>query len=73
MEETKKMEKIWVNKATSFADAEKFDEDYYFNLTSLERLEIMQFLRESYYKIKKDLNNESRKGLRRVVKVIKQK
>ena len=67
------MEKIWVNKATSFADAEKFDEDYYFNLTSLERLETVQFLRESYYKIKKDLNNESRKGLRRVVKVIKQK
>ena len=67
------MEKIWVNKATSFADAEKFDEDYYFNLTSLERLEIMQFLRESFYKIKKDLNDESRKGLRRVVKVIKQK
>ncbi len=67
------MEKVWVNKAASFADAEKFDEDYYFNLTSLERLETVQFLRESYYKIKKDLNNESRKGLRRVVKVIKQK
>ncbi len=66
------MKKIWVNKTYSFKDAERFDENYYLNMTSAERLDIMQFLRESYYKINKRLKNESRKGLRRVIKIIKQ-
>ena len=66
------MKKIWVNKTYSFEDAERFDENYYLNMTSTERLDIMQFLRESYYKINKRLKNESRKGLRRVIKIIKQ-
>lgn len=70
------MKKIWVNKTYSFEDAERFDENYYLNMTSTERLDIMQFLRESYFKIikfEKDLKNESRERLRRVVKIIKQK
>ncbi|MCP2518986.1 hypothetical protein NLD30_00895 [SCandidatus Aminicenantes bacterium Aminicenantia_JdfR_composite] len=70
------MKKIWVNKIYSFEDAERFDENYYLNMTSTERLNIMQFLRESYFKIikfEKDLKNESRERLRRVVKIIKQK
>ena len=66
------MKKIWVNKTYSFKDAERFDENYYLNMTSAERLDIMQFLRESYYKINKRLKDESRKGLRRVIKIIKQ-
>ena len=70
------MKKIWVNKTYSFKDAERFDENYYLNMTSAERLDIMQFLRESYFKIikfEKDLKNESRERLRRIVKIIKQK
>ena len=66
------MKKVWVNKAYSFEDAERFDINYYLNMTGEERLDIMQFLRESYYKINKSLKNESRKGLRRVIKIIKQ-
>ncbi len=38
-----------------------------------ERLEIMQFLREVYYKLRGNLKNESGKGLRRVIRVIPQK
>ena len=66
------MNKIWINKTKSFSAAEKYDEDYYLNMTGSERLETMQYLREIYFKIKKAKRNESRKGLRRSVKVIKQ-
>ena len=66
------MSKIWINKTKSFSAAEKYDEDYYLNMTGSERLETMQYLREIYFKIKKAKRNESRKGLRRSVKVIKQ-
>ena len=30
------MKKIWVNKTYSFEDAERFDENYYLNMTSTE-------------------------------------
>lgn len=66
------MNKIWINKTKSFSAAEKYDEDYYLNMTGSERLETMQYLREIYFKIKKAKRNEGRKGLRRSVKVIKQ-
>ena len=66
------MDRIWVNRAKSFKDAEKFDEDYYLNMTGSERLEIIQYLRETYFKIKRGKKNENRKGLRRSVKVIQQ-
>ena len=64
------MKKIWVNKVSSFTDAEKFDDDYYLAMSSSERLDTVQFLREMHSKLKKGLRNESRKGLRRVIKVI---
>ncbi|MFH1593374.1 MAG: hypothetical protein ABID09_01590 [Candidatus Omnitrophota bacterium] len=63
------MKKIWVNKAKSFKEAERFDNSYYLSMSRTERLETMQFLREIYYKIK-GLKNEGRKGLRRVIKII---
>lgn len=66
------MRKIWVNKVNSFEEAEKVDEDYYLKMTPSERLDIMQFLREVYFKLKKDVENESREGLRRCVEIIKQ-
>jgi hypothetical protein len=64
------MKKIWINKARSCKEAEEFDRNYYFNMTKKERLEIMQFLRDTYMKIKRGLRNEGRKGLRRVIKII---
>lgn len=60
------MKKIWVNKAQTFEEADRFNKRYYSEMTVIERLETMQFLKEIYYRIK----NESRKGLRRVIKVI---
>ncbi len=66
------MDKIWVNKAKSFKDAEKFDEEYYLNMTGSKRLEIIQYLRETYFKLKRGKKNENRKGLRRSVKIIQQ-
>lgn len=65
------MKKIWVNKTDSFEEAERADDNYYRAMTPGERLEIMQFLREMHFKLKKDLRNEGRKGLRRSIKVIK--
>lgn len=66
------MKKIWVHKTNSFKSAEGFDEEYYFNMNSTQRLEIMQFLRKIYFKFNKNRKNEGRKGLRRAIKVIQQ-
>ena len=66
------MNKIWVNKAKSFSAAERFDEDYYLNMSCSKRLEIMQYLREICIKIKKGKKHEGGKGLRRSIKVIQQ-
>ncbi len=66
------MKKIWVHKTNSFKSAEEFDEEYYFNMNSMQRLETMQFLRKIYFKFNKDRENEGRKGLRRAIKVIQQ-
>ena len=65
------MKKAWIHKANSFKEAEKFNGEYYFNMNGLERLDIVQFLREEYFKIKRRLKNESRKGLRKSIKIIK--
>ena len=64
--------KIWVKKSNSFEEAQEFDDSYYLSLTPVERLETVQFLREKHWKLKKDVNHESGKGLRRVLKIIKQ-
>lgn len=66
------MKKIWVNRAKSLRDAEKFDYEYYSKMTETERLEMVQFLRESYYKLKRPKKNEGREGLRRFIKIIQQ-
>jgi len=68
-EEVGEMKKIWVNKAASFEEAEKFDEKYYREMSETARLETVQLLREEHYKFSGG-KNESRKGLRRSVKVI---
>ncbi len=64
------MKKIWINKAKTFKEAQDFDRNYYYKMSSSERLEIMQFLRNIYSKFEENINNESRKRLRRVVKII---
>ncbi|MEW6686045.1 MAG: hypothetical protein AB1393_07560 [Candidatus Edwardsbacteria bacterium] len=65
------MKKIWLKKTDSFDEAEGFDNNYYLKMNSSKRLQIMQFLREEYFKIRKEIKDESRKGLRRTVRVIK--
>jgi hypothetical protein len=60
--------KIWA-KIIAFSKSEEEDKKYYSSLTLQERLSIVQELREEELKRK----NEDRKGLRRVLKIIKQK
>lgn len=60
------MEKV-VKKLT-FDEAEKEDIEYWKSKTPEEKLEVVQNLREIYYKFK----NESRKGFQRVYRIIKQ-
>jgi hypothetical protein len=67
------MKKIWMRKATSFSEAQEQDMDYYLNMSAQERIEIVQFLREQYHKFGKVNLSESRKGLRRTIRVVQQK
>lgn len=64
--------KIWVNKAGNFAEAARFDKNYYLKMSAEQRLETVQMLREMWFKINKT-NYENGKRLRRVVRIIKQK
>ncbi len=64
------MKKIWIKKFQSFKEAQDFDTVYYRGMSRQGRLETMQFLREIYLKIKGGHKNESRKGLRRIIKII---
>jgi hypothetical protein len=64
--------KIWINKSDSPEAAQEFDIEYYLSMSSEERLETVQFLREEYYKVKKGSKHEGRKRLRRDIKVIQQ-
>ena len=66
------MKNIWVHKTASFKKAEKFDDDYYLNMSSSKRLEIVQFLREQHLKLKKQVINGNTKRLRRSIKIIQQ-
>ena len=62
--------KIWVNKASSFQEAEEFDLDYYLKMGPRKRLALVQELRERSFKIGR--KHENRKRLRRVLRIIKQ-
>jgi hypothetical protein len=63
---------IWINKARSFQEAERFDRSYYVQLSHDQRIEIMQELREEYFESTGLLTDENGKRLRRVLRVIKQ-
>jgi len=66
------MKKIWINKAGSFNEAQEFDTAYYLSLSASERLEIVQLLREEYFKSKGLKFRDDSKRLRRVFRIIKQ-
>jgi hypothetical protein len=62
--------KIWINKSGFFEAAQDFDFKYYLSMSGKERLETVQFLRESNFKFEKGLKHEDRERLRRIIKVI---
>lgn len=69
------MQKIWIHKSYSFKEAEEFDRKYYSQMSAQQRLDIVQRLREIYFKLSKQWqkiknNHASRKRLRRVIKII---
>jgi hypothetical protein len=66
------MIKIWVNIARSFEEAQDFDKLYYLNLSSRERVESVQILREEFFKSNGLEFREDGKRLRRVFRIIKQ-
>ena len=66
------MEKIWVNRARSFEEAQDFDNAYYLSLSSTQRLESVQILREEFFKSNGLKFREDGKRSRRVLRVIKQ-
>ena len=66
------MKRIWINKAGSFKEPQNFDNEYYLSLSSAERVEGVQILREEYFKSNGLEFREDGKILRRVSRVIKQ-
>jgi hypothetical protein len=62
------MKKIWVHKAKSFKDAERFDRAYYQAMSPIERVETVDWLRQIARKFKKVGNGGTR--LRRVITVV---
>jgi hypothetical protein len=66
------MKKIWVHRAKSFEEAQAFDNAYYLSLSSTERVESVQILREEYFRSIGLEFREDGKRLRRVFRVIKQ-
>ena len=66
------MERIWVNKVESFDAAERFEKKYYKSLSATERLEAVQFIRETYFESSGIILGENGKRLRRVLSSVKQ-
>jgi hypothetical protein len=66
------MKKIWVNRAKSFEEAQDFDNAYYLSLSSKDRVESVQILREEFFQSSGLEFREDGKRLRRVFRIIKQ-
>ena len=64
--------KIWMKKINSFSKENDDDLDYYLNMSSQERIELVQFLREQHLKINGLNTHESGKGLRRTIRIVQQ-
>lgn len=67
------MKKRFIHKASSFKEAEEYEDKYYACLSPEERLSDIQICREQYFLMKGISLSESRKRLRRVLRIIKQK
>ena len=63
------MKKIWVHKSNSLKETEEFEKNYYLCMSAKQRLDIIQYLRELYFKIGGQ-RHAHRKRLRRVIKII---
>lgn len=66
------MNRIWVNKAGSFEEANRFEAKYYEGLSGEVRVETVQLLREMHFKSTGLTFRENGKRLRKVLSVIKQ-
>jgi len=64
------VDKIVINKAKSFKEAQEWQNNYYISKPVKERLSDVQRCRENYFKIKGI--NAGRKRLRRIFRVVKQ-
>lgn len=67
----KQKKKMWIKKANSLSKAKQFNNKYYASRSPEECLSDIQICREQYFLMKGI--DESRKRLRRVLKIIKQK
>ena len=65
-------QQIWSHKSTSYKEAAEFDRKYYLAMTSTERLETMQLLREMLFKYGRHRRGKNGKGLRRTLRIIQQ-
>lgn len=66
------MKKTWIKKFSSFKKAQEADRRYYARLSPAERLDIIQFLRESYFRMKGLFKHDGRSRLRRSIKIVQQ-
>ena len=66
------MNRIWINKAGSFEEADKFEAEYYEGLSKEKRVETVQLLREMYFNTTGLKVGENGKRLGRFLSVIKQ-
>ncbi|EFK97583.1 hypothetical protein LDC_0392 [sediment metagenome] len=65
------MAKIHVKKFKTLRDAEKAEMNGYARMKSRQRLELVQVLRETYFKLHPELGYARTKRLRRVIKIIR--
>lgn len=65
-------DRVWLHKSAPFEEAQQFDVDYYLRVSSAERIEMIQILREAYFKLKGLAAGENGKSLRRVFRIVKQ-
>lgn len=66
------MKKAWIKKFSSFEKAKKADQRYYSKMSASQRLDVLQALRESYFKLKGLFKHDGRSRLRRSIKIVQQ-
>ncbi len=61
------MKKVWVHKAKSFEEAERFDREYYRSMSTRERVETIDWLRQVARKMK---GQRGGTRLRRIARIV---